>query len=524
MSKTLVVGYFGYCTNQLDGQTVKTRDVYRLVREQVEGEVDYYDTEDIKYRRLGIVKLLWKMICCRMLFYLPAQNNLKSFFPLVFCLSVVFRFKIHYFVVGGWLKEFLLEMPVHRFMLKRIAGIHVETQRLENELKQYYHLQNVDIFPNFRFFEFDPERFDSEKLRLVFMARVNKMKGLDWIFDLADYIAKNKLQDKFSITFFGPISEDDRIFFEENITKYPFVDYMGVLQPSEIYNTISQYDVMLLPTHYFTEGLPGSVVDAYISGIPVIVTEWKHSHEFVEDGRSGFIIPFENGQQKLIDKVILLERDRRLLHTMQANALIKRKEFQPPILDRIISFAGGNSLIICFLSRIEQSKGLDTLVEVSKCLCASGLSKMVKIDFYGQKKDDYFDIYLSDNPMFEYKGELQPSEVVLTLKQYDVLIFPSHYEGEGCPGILVEALSVGLPIIASDWKYNDEFIIDGVNGFLCDTFNAKSYLKAIEIILFDKHLRLQMSKHAYWTSEYYSVEYAKQRLQGYVGNSINLNK
>ncbi|WP_034524823.1 glycosyltransferase, partial [Bacteroides stercorirosoris] len=99
-------------------------------------------------------------------------------------------------------------------------------------------------------------------------------------------------------------------------------------------------DVMLLPTHYLPK-LPGSVVDAYISGIPVIVTEWKHSHEFVEDGRSGFIIPFENGQQKLIDKVILLERDRRLLHTMQANALIKRKEFQPPILDRIISFCGG---------------------------------------------------------------------------------------------------------------------------------------------------------------------------------------
>lgn len=169
---------------------------------------------------------------------------------------------------------------------------------------------------------------------------------------------------------------------------------MGILQPSEIYNTISQYDVMLFPTHYyFTEGLPVSVVDAYISGIPVIVTEWKHSHEFVEDGQSGFIIPFENGQQKLIDKVMLLEKDRRLLHTMQANALIKRKEFQPPILDRITSFVRDNMLRICFISRVEQSKGLDTLVEVSKCLCAAGLSKMVKIDFYGQKKDDYFDIY-----------------------------------------------------------------------------------------------------------------------------------
>lgn len=30
---------------------------------------------------------------------------------------------------------------------------------------------------------------------------------------------------------------------------------------------------MLLPTHYYTKGLPCSIVDAYIAGIPVIATE-----------------------------------------------------------------------------------------------------------------------------------------------------------------------------------------------------------------------------------------------------------
>lgn len=34
-TKVLVLGYFGYMTNQLDGQTVKTRDVYRLAKEQL---------------------------------------------------------------------------------------------------------------------------------------------------------------------------------------------------------------------------------------------------------------------------------------------------------------------------------------------------------------------------------------------------------------------------------------------------------------------------------------------------------
>ena len=153
---------------------------------------------------------------------------------------------------------------------------------------------------------------------------------------MADYIKKNGLQEKFSITFFGPEDNEDKQYFESNVAKYGFVEYRGALQPKEIHETLSNYDVMLLPTHFYTEGLPGSVVDAYISGIPVIVTEWKHSHEFVDDGKSGFIVSFENGKQQMIDRVISLEKDRNLLRRMNANALIKRMEFAPPRLDNFI--------------------------------------------------------------------------------------------------------------------------------------------------------------------------------------------
>lgn len=336
MKKVLVIGNFGYPKNQLGGQHVKTRDVYRLVDEQTAGNIDYYDTEDFQYRKLSIFTMFWKLVRCRTLFYLPAHNNLKYIFPIIFVLSLIFRVRIHYFVVGGWLREFLMPLPLHRWMLRRIEGIHVETKRLKNELEEYFHYDNVDIFPNFRFFEFNPKQYESEKLRIVFMARVNKMKGLDWIFELAEAIEEQHLQDHFSITFYGPIHEDDKSYFEENVSRYSFVEYKGALEPKDIHQTLSKYDVMLLPTHYYTEGLPGSVVDAYISGIPVIVSEWKHSHEFVENGVSGFIVPFENGQKELINKVMLLEKDRSLLHQLQANALQKRMEFAPPSLEKML--------------------------------------------------------------------------------------------------------------------------------------------------------------------------------------------
>lgn len=162
------------------------------------------------------------------------------------------------------------------------------------------------------------------------------MKGLDWIFELAEAIEELHLQDRISITFYGPILEDDKSYFEENVSRFSFVEYKGILEPKDIHESLSNYDVMLLPIHYYTEGLPGSVVDAYISGIPVIVTEWKHSHEFVEDGKSGFIVPFDNGKKEFIKKVMLLEKDRKLLNQLQVNALQKRMEFAPPSLEKML--------------------------------------------------------------------------------------------------------------------------------------------------------------------------------------------
>ena len=336
MNKYLVLGYFGYNTNQLDGQTVKTRDVYKLVVDQLDSSVDFYDTEDFKYRKLSIFKMFWKVISSKTIIYLPAHNNLKFIFPIIFCLSKIFRIKIHYFVIGGWLREFIANLPMHRYMLAHIEGIHSETKQLKSELESIYHLNNVDIFPNFRFFDFMPERTTSDSLQIVFMARVKKMKGLDWVFHLGDYLIRNNLTENYSISFYGPIIKDDKDYFFENLNKYPFMKYKGVLQPSDINETLAKYDVMLLPTHYYTEGLPGSIVDAYISGIPVIATEWKHAHEYIDNGKSGFIVSFNNGENELIESVIRLHNNRQLLNAMKDYVLIKRNEFAPPLLSQYI--------------------------------------------------------------------------------------------------------------------------------------------------------------------------------------------
>ena len=222
MINVLVLGYFGYQTNQLDGQTVKTRDLYRLVCEQSEGPVDYYDTEEFKYSKGSIFKMYWKILCCKTLIYLPAHNNLKTIFPTIFCLSVLFRFKIHYFVVGGWLREFIGDKPILRYMLSKIKGIHAETQRLKTELEEYYDFSNVDIFPNFRFFDskaLQKSKKNNDVLKIVFVSRVEKSKGLDTLFEVAKIINDSGLSKKISIDFYGQKKDS---YYEQNLSNIEF--------------------------------------------------------------------------------------------------------------------------------------------------------------------------------------------------------------------------------------------------------------------------------------------------------------
>ena len=83
----------------------------------------------------------------------------------------------------------------------------------------------------------------------------------------------------------------------------------------------------------------------------------------------------------------------------------------------------------------------------------------------------------------------------------------------------MEALSVGLPIIASNWKYNEEFVESGVNGFLCDTYNTAEYVSAIKILLNDPMLRKLMAEQSYLKSEVFSIDNAKRLMAAIIAKN-----
>ena len=48
---------------------------------------------------------------------------------------------------------------------------------------------------------------------------------------------------------------------------------------------------MLFPTYWKGEGFAGVFIDALISGIPMIVTDWAHNRQFMTEGETALFIP-----------------------------------------------------------------------------------------------------------------------------------------------------------------------------------------------------------------------------------------
>lgn len=326
MKRILVIGAFGYENNQLDGQTIKTRNVYNLLKKKHEGKHSYIDTLSLRKKPwLGFV-MLYKLITCNTLIILPCLNNLTILFPLFYYMSKLFRFDIISICIGGWQVEYFLGSekfgyhPKQMIMSKKIKAFLPEMIRVNNDLINMCGFTNTEVFPNFREFYRSSQIITNESgLRLVFMARVNRMKGYDVIFESLKFIRENCPDCK--VDFYGGIASEDKDDFLKKVeSNTDLVSYKGLLMPENIHKTLKDYDVMLLPTKYYTEGFPGSILDAYISGIPVVVTEWKHSHEFVSNEKTGIIVPFENNQNAFNEAILKLYNDKNKLSEMKKAA------------------------------------------------------------------------------------------------------------------------------------------------------------------------------------------------------------
>jgi len=172
------------------------------------------------------------------------------------------------------------------------------------------------------------------------------------------------------------------------------------------------------------------------------------------------------------------------------NDLLKIKKINIKENDRV-SFV--------FLSRITEDKGVSLIFKAVKQLNTLGLSSQFTVSFYGPVADDYKNVFIekignTDNANYNGYLNLQEQKGYETLASYHVMLFPTFWEGEGFPGIIVDAFIAGLPVIASDWNLNKEIIIDGQTGIIVPARSINELTNAMIYFIQNKDRINEMSK------------------------------
>ena len=163
-----------------------------------------------------------------------------------------------------------------------------------------------------------------------------------------------------------------------------------------------------------------------------------------------------------------------------------------------------------FFSLICPVKGVDLILEASKQL------PDVKFDFYGNVESDFkksFNDSLLKLSNCEYHGIFSGDEnsKVKLLNQWDILLLPTRYKGEGMPGIIVEAKMSGIVPVVSNFP-DSSFLVKKDTGIIMEEYSADCLVKQIKQLCDDRETLLRMKQASLADTKRFTFDAYKDEL------------
>jgi len=165
-----------------------------------------------------------------------------------------------------------------------------------------------------------------------------------------------------------------------------------------------------------------------------------------------------------------------------------------------------HSLRLVYVGHVRKQKGVFDLLDSIKLLNDSNPLK-VTCNFYGPIYEEDSDLFAQQVDQIdgaEYGGMLDPDQVITSIANYDVFVFPTYYPGEGHPGVLIEAMIAGLPIITTNFKSIPDLIDHGYNGLLVSPKNPQELADTIDSLHNNEALLKTMKEQSAQSGKKYS--------------------
>ncbi len=328
-----IIGNFGYASNDLNGQTMRTRTVLESVEKYMdEYTIDYLDTSLLKRNSLSIewlnclVRAIFHVLRSKILIFMPAQGAIKYMCFLMHICGVILSKKVHFVAIGGWLYEFLSKNPRYSKYIKKADRVYVQTNSLKARLDEIP-LDNVILFPNYRIYKHKIYGVvkTNKVYKVVFYSRVIREKGVEYAIRAIEEL-NNKHGYGLHLDIYGPIGSSYTESFYRLVNLSKTVSYKGKLDPDNILITLSQYHVLLFPTFYEGEGFPGVLLDAMTAGLPVISSDWKYNSEIIKDNFHGKIFEAMN-YHDMIEKLESVINHPELIEFYSENCLVESERY-----------------------------------------------------------------------------------------------------------------------------------------------------------------------------------------------------
>lgn len=289
-----IIGRIAAGEQLTDGQTVKTKTLYEeLCGRFPDFKIICVDT--FRYRK-RLLYIIWRALCafveCDHIFVLLSKNGRRFFFPVLMCLNAIFHRRLYHDVIGGALPDEAMESRALCRQLRKFEINWVEFAEMKEQLERAG-VQNVEVLPNFKRLHILQEGQLREKWQepypFVMFSRVIREKGIN---EAAKAI--KAVNDRFGrlravLYIYGPVEDSYQKEFSEILKRYgSCVSYMGCVPFQESVQVLRDCFMLLFPTFYKGEGMPGTILDAFSAGLPVIATDWHFNGNLVRTGDTGY--------------------------------------------------------------------------------------------------------------------------------------------------------------------------------------------------------------------------------------------